>query len=67
MQSVMDRSLTAGLCGNIVHRAGHPNACLSFMTSNMAYLKYVSSSNFTWLLIFYINPENGGAGALTCS
>ncbi len=30
MQSMMDRSLMAGLSGNTVQRAGHPNARLSF-------------------------------------
>ncbi len=49
-QSVMDRLLTAGLCGNTI---GQDIQTLTYhsSTSNMAFhLKDVCSSNFTWLL-----------------
>ncbi len=49
-QSVMDRLLTAGLCGNTI---GQDIQTLTYhsSTSNMAFpLKDVCSSNFTWPL-----------------
>ncbi len=49
-QCVMDRLLTAGLCGNTL---GHDIQTLTYhsSTSNMAFhLKDVCSSNFTWPL-----------------
>ncbi len=56
---MMDRLLTAGLCGNTIGQE-HPNAHSS--TSNMAFhLKDVCSSNFTWPLNMSVNLEKCAA------
>ncbi len=56
-QSVMDRLLTAGLCGNTL---GQDIQTLTYhsSTSNMAFhLKDVCSSNFTWPLNMMLTRE----------
>ncbi len=56
-QSVMDRLLTAGLCGN---KLGQDIQTLTYhsSTSNMAFhLKDVCSSNFTWPLNIMLTRE----------
>ncbi len=78
---MMDRLLTAGLCGNTI---GQDIQTLTYhsSTSNMAFhLKDVCSSNFTWPLNMMLTREmcaievfvwkrvccKTGSGALTCS
>ncbi len=54
---MMDRLLTAGLCGNTI---GQDIQTLTYhsSTSNMAFhLKDVCSSNFTWPLQYDVNLE----------
>ncbi len=54
---MMDRLLTAGLCGNTI---GQDIQTLTYhsSTSNMAFpLKYVCSSNFTWPLNMMLTRE----------
>ncbi len=56
-QSVMDRLLMAGLCGNTL---GQDIQTLTYhsSTSNMAFhLKDVCSSNFTWPAQYDVNLE----------
>ncbi len=48
---MMDRLLTAGLCGNTIGQDIQTLTYHSLLTSNMAFhLKDVCSSNFTWPL-----------------
>ncbi len=78
---MMDRLLTAGLCGNTI---GQDIQTLTYhsSTSNMAFpQKDVCSSNFTWPLNMMLTKRNmrylsvcvearlrrTGSGALTCS
>ncbi len=56
-QSVMDRLLTAGLCGNTLGQDIQTPTYHS-STSNMAFhLKDVCSSNFTWPLNMMLTRE----------
>ncbi len=71
---MMDRLLTAGLCGNTI---GQDIQTLTYSsTSNMAFhLKDVCSSNFTWpremcaieVFVWKRVCCRTGSGALTCS
>ncbi len=78
---MMDRLLTAGLCGNTIAQ-DIQTLIYHSSTSNMAFhLKDVCSSNFTWPLNMMLTREmcaievfvwkrvccRTGSGALTCS